>query len=99
MKGIFGFFMGLVIGAFLMLGALRYHVVRADDGVHLVPKVSAQLGETYVDIRGFDINDWNQHRGLAVALTQAGKGELMQASAGESVRQAVDQVLAGLKGQ
>ena len=96
MKQIMSFFIGLIVGGILVFASLKYHLVRAGDGVHLVPKLSAGFAETYVDIRTFSLSDWNQHRSLAVALVQAKKGHLMQEAASDSLRQAVDGVIDAL---
>lgn len=90
------FLVGAVVGGVAVFTGLKYHVVRANDGVHLVPKLQAQFDEAYVDIRQFTFEDWNQHRSLAVAMTQADKGYLLQESATDSLRRSVDSVLEGL---
>jgi hypothetical protein len=90
------FVVGVAVGAAGVFTGLKYHVVRAVDGFHLVPKLQAQFDEAYVDIRAFTATDWNEHRGLAVALTQSDKAYLLQESANETFRQSVDGVLKGL---
>lgn len=90
------FISGLAVGAAAVFVGLKYHVVRANDGVHLVPKLQAQFDEAYVDIRKFGYEDWNKHRGLAVAMVQAEKGYLMQETTTDSLRRSVDSVLEGL---
>ncbi|HTN75882.1 MAG TPA: hypothetical protein VL096_11570 [Pirellulaceae bacterium] len=87
---------GIVIGGAAVFIGLKYHVVRANDGVHLIPKLEARFDDAYVDIRKFSFEDWNQHRSLAVAMTQSQKGYLMQETATDSLRQSVDSVLQGL---
>ncbi len=79
------FILGFVIGGATVLGALRYHVVRAEDGVHLVPKMSATLSETYIDIRQFGTKDWSAHPAVAAALVRDGKGNLMRGAAVDSL--------------
>jgi hypothetical protein len=79
------FLLGFVIGGLTVLGALRYHVVRAEDGVHLVPKMGATLSETYVDIRNYTPQDWSNHPAVAAALVRDGKGNLVQGAAVESL--------------
>ena len=96
MKQFMSFFVGLIVGGLLVFGSLKYHIVRASDGVHMVPKLSASFAETYVDIRSFRLSDWNDHRSLAVALVQAKKGYLMQEAASESLRRTVDVVIGAL---
>ena len=90
------FLVGILLGAVLMFAGLKYHVVRADDGMHLVPRVTADFSYPYADIRNFGINDWNQHRSLALAIVRADKGALIQDSAMEDMRQGVEGVLDGL---
>lgn len=85
------FLTGFVLGGIATYGAMHYHIVRTDDGVQMVPKVSANLRDVYVDIRDFEISDWNEHRYLAAALIKADKGELMGESAEAQLRQTLDQ--------
>ena len=72
------FLFGLLFGAALMWGTLHYHFVRADQGLHAVPKMIPAFADSYVDIRGFGFEQWNQHHALAVAIQQAGKAELLK---------------------
>lgn len=51
MRRIYGFVFGIGLGALACLGAMNYHVVRAQDGFHLVQKQHARLGQAYVDTR------------------------------------------------
>ena len=96
MSRIGGFIGGFVVGGVAVFVGLKYHVVRANDGVHLIPKLQAQFDDAYVDIRKFGYEDWNKHRSLAVAMTQADKGYLMQETTTDQLRQSVDNVLEGL---
>lgn len=96
MKGIGSFFIGAIVGAAVMFGTMKYHIVRADDGMHMVPKLAAEFGDGYVDIREFDLADWNEHRKLAAALVRDGKGDLVGESANNSLRQTLENVLSTL---
>jgi hypothetical protein len=87
------FLAGFLVGAAAIFGALKYHVVRADDGVHLVPKISSQFGEAFVDIRQFSLSDWNDHRSLAAALIRADKAHLLQDAAMDGLRDSVEGML------
>jgi hypothetical protein len=71
------FFLGVVTGAVLLHAATTYHLVRAADGIHFIPKQPPRLSETYVDIRSFTINDWASHTQLASALVQANQQQLL----------------------
>jgi hypothetical protein len=90
------FFWGVVVGSILLYGAMTYHVVNTRDGLQVVPKTTARLAGTYVDIRGFGIDDWAEHRDLAMALIQADKGDLLGDAAISPVRETLE---AWLKGQ
>jgi hypothetical protein len=96
MRSISCFVFGMIVGALLLFVASRYHIVRANDGVHLIPKSSAHLSEPYVDIRNFTPADWNDHKSLAMAIVQADKAYLLQDAAAESVRRTFDDLLGGL---
>jgi len=93
MKRISSFLLGMATGAILLHGATLYHVVRASDGVHLVAKQPARLGESYVDIRSFSMSEWASHPQLATALVQANQQHLIGESAAGAMREAVNQAV------
>jgi hypothetical protein len=84
------FFLGFLIGGAVVYSSLHYHVVRAGDGIHFVPKVASTFSETYVDVRHFSVEDWNEHRALAAALTQAGKTDILRGAVVQPLHDAVD---------
>ena len=51
------FLLGMVTGAVLLFVAMHYHVVRGNDGVFLVTKISNNLSDVYVDTREFGLSD------------------------------------------
>ncbi|MBB3206951.1 MULTISPECIES: hypothetical protein [Pirellulaceae] len=71
------FFFGVILGAALMYGAMHYHLVRGQDGIFMVPKVTSDLGDIYVDIRGFTLEDWKQHKPLAAAIMNSDRSEVL----------------------
>lgn len=87
------FILGFLLGGAVVWWSLHYHVVRANDGFHYVPKVTSTFSESYVDIRSFGFEEWNQHRELAFALTQADKTSLMQGVATDAFENAVNSAL------
>ena len=97
MKRLGSFLMGVVVGAAAVYGSLRYHVVRTDDGVEVVPKVQATFSETYVDVRGFGASEWSERRGLAMALARAGHEDVLKDAAIDQVRRGLDQLFGGLR--
>ncbi len=90
MRRILSFVFGLLVGGTFVYTSLKYHIVHANDGFHLVPKLTAEFSQTYVDIRQFDLNDWADHQPLAIALTRAGQAHLLHAAAVDGLRDAVD---------
>ncbi|HUS39211.1 MAG: hypothetical protein WBF93_16295 [Pirellulales bacterium] len=90
------FVFGFIVGGVCLLGALKYHVVHAEDGIHLVPKLGASLKETYVDIREFTPSDWADHRRVAAAMVQADKAHLMKGTVVDSLFDSVDGLLKSL---
>jgi hypothetical protein len=98
--GRFGAFLfGVLVGAGLVFGAMKYHVVRARDGVHFIPKVTSGFRDAYVDIREFQVADWQEHRHLAMALIKADRGDLMDDAATFQLRETLDGWLQGFYGQ
>jgi hypothetical protein len=87
------FLLGMVAGAGLLHCVTTYHVVRANDGYHLVGKQPARLSETYVDIRAFTMNDWASHPQLASALVQANQQKLLGESATGALEEKARQIL------
>jgi hypothetical protein len=92
MPRVFSFLLGVAAGIMLCYGATNYHVVRADDGFHLVHKQRARLAEAYVDVRGFGVGDWGQHAELAAALTAENKQSVMQSAAAKSLEGGLSQL-------
>ena len=87
------FLAGFLVGAAAVFGSLKYHVVRAEGGVHLVPKLSPRFGEAFVDIRQFGLSDWDDHRSLAAAIVRADKAHLLEGAAMDSFRESIERVL------
>ncbi len=88
------FLFGMICGAGLLYVAMGYHVVRGSDGVSLVPKLNKNLSDVYVDIREFQLEDWQEHKPLAAAIMKSSKSHLIEDSTqgafGESMRGLVD---------
>ncbi|MCE9547408.1 MAG: hypothetical protein K8T25_18205 [Planctomycetia bacterium] len=91
------FLMGFVVGGGAVLGALRYHVVRANDGVHFVPKMAATLSDTYVDVRSYTSKDWSAHPAVAAALVRDGQGNLIANADVNSLWNGAEGMLKSLK--
>ncbi len=92
------FFFGVIVGAGLVFGSLKYHVLRTADGFHVVPKVASTFEDAYVDVRQFGATDWNEHRTLTAALIKANKEDLIGETAAYSLRASLRSALDGLTG-
>jgi hypothetical protein len=87
-KRLVPFFIGVLLGAALMYVGLLYHVVRASDGFHLITKTKATLSGSYADIREYDLQDWNEHPDLTIAISASGKANLLTESAVDNIQKA-----------
>jgi len=93
MKRLSGFLFGIVVGGGLVFGGQRYHVLRTEQGFELVPKLSADFSDCYVDVRKFGASDWAAHKSLAAAILSAKKEHIFQDSTADSVRERVSGLL------
>ena len=98
MNRVFAFVLGVIGGVIGHHTALNYHVVRAGDGVHLIPKISSGLAETYIDIRSFDLSEWNEHKTLAAAIVRAEKPNLLRNTMSSSLPSSINGIMDVLDG-
>jgi len=87
------FFVGAAIGGLAIYGSLQYHLVRADDGMHLVGKTEVTFKDFYVDVREFGPSDWIERPALAMAIMRSGKRELIHGSAVDAVNASLQDFL------
>ena len=92
MPRLLSFLLGVAAGAMLCYGATNYHLVRAQDGFHLVHKSRARLAEAYIDVREFGVGDWANHAELASALVAENKQYVMDGAAGNSLQSGMNQL-------
>ena len=78
MGRITSFLTGAFVGATIMVLAMKFHFVRADDGFHVVAKLTSSMTDTYADIRDYGMTDWNEHRLLLAALVRAEKSHVVK---------------------
>lgn len=91
-----GLLFGIIVGGALVYGGLNFHVLRTTGGVEFVPKATATLSETYVDVRTFTPADWAEHQTLAAAVIQAKKTHIFQDAAVEQIRDGLGGLLDGV---
>ena len=90
------FLFGMVTGAVLLMVAMHYHIVRGNDGVYLVPKISNNLSDVYVDTREFGLTEWNEHRPLAAAIMKSNQAHLLDDASLNTFRDRVAGLVDGL---
>ncbi len=71
------FVLGIATGVVLCFGATNYHIVRANDGFHLVHKQRSRMSEAFVDVRAFSVEDWSNRPELAAELVADNKQYVM----------------------
>lgn len=96
MKRLSSFVAGVVVGVVLATIMLKYHIVRAEQGTHWIPKAAPTFSAFYVDIREFSVEDWQAHSDLALAIAKSGNRELLNQAAQQSLRQTAQSWLEGL---
>jgi len=93
------FLLGVVVGAIALYFILGYHVIRAQDGLYVVPKVSNGLTDTYVDITQFGPADWARHGDLALAMVQSGHRNLVESAAAGALDRGLERILGSPSGR
>lgn len=99
MKRFSSFFLGMLTGAALLGSAMHFHFVRSSQGLLMVPKVSKGLEDTYVDIRDFNLEDWQQHRALAASIIKSDRSELISGQSMDNFRSNIESIIDGLFGE
>jgi hypothetical protein len=88
---------GFALGCAAIYGAFNYHVVKSDSGLEFVPKRSASLSETYIDIRKFTVSDWAAHPALSADILAAEKTQLMGQTAPNAIESGARELLNNIK--
>ncbi len=89
--GRFGWFAaGVIAGALCMFSSLKYHFLHTKDGLKAVPKSTASLSETYLDVREFDAGDWAEHQSVMADVIKADQGEILESAAASTLRNSVE---------
>ena len=72
----------LVAGWALFASAV--HVVRGPDRVAVIPKDRLGLADTYVDVRGWTLDDVRAHPSVAARLVATGKASMLTGVGGDT---------------
>ena len=86
------FLFGVITGVIMMYVASHYHVVRGQDGFYLVPKLTHNLQEIYVDTRDFSPQDWLDHEAVAAAILQSNQTHLLGESTLNPLQESVQNI-------
>jgi hypothetical protein len=93
MRRIWTFLLGILAGGSLIYFAMNFHLIHANDGFHLVPKVNAQLPGTYADIREYKVADWAENAEIASALIKANRRDLLDGAITDTFNNGIDGLL------
>jgi hypothetical protein len=94
MKRFKPYFLGMLIGTALTFIALRYHVIRHDDGISLVPRhPQPALRSIYSDVREWGGAMWEQHPEVAQAVIADDKIDVISDEALDQVSEQVRETL------
>ncbi len=85
---------GVLVGIVALYVAMHYTLLHAEDGLHLIPKITAKLENPYQDIRGYKLSHWQSKQSLALAVVRANKGYLMSDPSLLTFRENAQSVLA-----
>ena len=77
MRRLLALVFGVLLGAAAMFIAFKSHVIRTKEGWVYVPKPSASLVDSFVDVREWKTTDWDKHPQLKKTLEQAGRTDLI----------------------
>ncbi|MBQ16183.1 MAG: hypothetical protein CMJ65_03555 [Planctomycetaceae bacterium] len=69
--------LGMFLGGGCVYGAYQYHLVRTGDQFLLIPKGRVSLIDPYVDVREWDLDDWEKHPEVLEAMKSQGHADLL----------------------
>ena len=87
------FLSGAAVGGSLVFGSLSYHFLRTEEGLQMVPKLSATFHETYIDVRNFGASDWARHKTIVAAIVRAKKDAIFEETAVDTSHEGVTSLL------
>jgi hypothetical protein len=93
MNRVESFLVGTACGIALLYVTMHFTVVRANDGFHWIPKVSAKLDLPYEDIRDFKPEHWQRRPALTMSILKARKSYLMDERSVETFKRTTNRML------
>ena len=76
---------GMIVGGLIAYFLALNHLIRTEEGVVAVPRQDVPYTDSYVDIRGWDANEWAKHPQLTQALVKDKRASLVVRAAAEEV--------------
>ena len=91
------FLVGLASGIATLYIVMHFTVVRANDGFHWIPKLSAKLDLPYEDVRDFKSEHWQRRPALTMSILRARKGYMIDDRTKLQFQQTTHQVVSQTK--
>lgn len=91
------FLIGLACGIATLYVVMHFTVVRANDGLHWIPKLNAKLDLPYEDVRDFKAEHWQRRPALTMSILRARKGYMIDDRTKFQFQQATQQVVTQTK--
>ena len=90
--------LGMLLGAGGMYAGLQYHVLHAEEGMLIVPRVPQQrIQDSYADIRKWDGGTWTARPRVALAVAEYGRSDLITDGVSSSLLDDLRQSIAPLQ--
>ena len=70
-------FTGIVLGSLGTWLLASYHIIRTAAERVWIPRTTAGFTDTYVDVRGWTIDEWRRHPALLHSVVRAGRRDLL----------------------
>ncbi len=93
MNRVESFLVGLASGVAFLYLVMHFTVVRANDGFHWIPKVSAKLDLPYEDVRDFKAEHWQRRPALSMSIVKAKKDYLIDERANRHIQQTTSRMI------
>jgi hypothetical protein len=92
------FVLGAVAGSGMTMASLKYHFLYTNGGLKAVPKQSATLSETFLDVRDFGASDWAEHEKVMAAVMSHDPA-ILESAAVNSIRDGLDRWVDRIEGE
>lgn len=89
----YAFLLGLIAGMAVYHLGSSYHVIQAETGLHMVPKIQQGWEDTYADVREYSPADWADHARLAAAIAASDNEPLKESALDSAVDNALESLL------